>query len=156
MACFQQLPRLWHTSWIMAVWKTQTQMAIILYFPNNQPRNRRQEEQNSWYRANHRKYSTKNKSVKKFQLFHSACLCPSCSEKQRRALTKWKFHTGSDLCDYINHVVVCLLSSICFNSLFPPSPGGVKSGSLAPGRVVWEECWCEVRPVLLLLSYWFS
>lgn len=43
------------------------------------------------------------------------------------------------------------------NPLFPVSPYGVKCWSLAQGAVVWEGCcWCKVRPVLLLLSYWFS
>lgn len=47
---------------------------------------------------------------------------------------------------------------IHFPFFIPALTQGVKKrGSWAQGAAVWGGCcWCKVRPLLLLLSYWFS
>lgn len=62
---------------------------------------------------------------------------------KKRVLTKWKFHTWTDLCVYIDHVVLCLPSSMCFKSTFSSFTIRCKMGKFSAG------C-CSVRRVLLV------
>lgn len=68
------------------------------------------------WKNNHRKKRKKDKSKRlprsTFPLFNRT------SKEKKCVLTKWKFHTRTDLCVYIDHVVLGSLSSMCFKSTF--------------------------------------
>lgn len=123
---------LWHTSWILAVRKRQTQMALRARRLRNSQLSVPVDSSHAASKQERRTHRTEVPRLSWLVRLRWPCR-PLLLAK--RVILKIHFPFFSS----------------CLNTRCK------KRGSWAQGAAVWGGCcWCKVRPLLPLLSYWFS